>query len=332
MRQFPPVDSRSGVGAAALAEAVKGLDRPVVFKGAVADWPVVGAAREGTERLVRYLKTGDAGRPCPTFRQARGDGRFSYGEAVEGFNFQRADIPLSVTLDRLMSLRGTGSDEHIYIQSAPLKDYMPKLKAANSLPGVDAEPRIWIGNASVTQIHFDLYENLVCMVAGRKRFVVFPPDQVANLYMGPVEITVSGVPTAMPDLDHPDFAKHPRFAQALEAATVADLEPGDVLYMPYMWWHHVVSSDDLNVQVNYWWNPAGAEMGQAMHALLFAMLNIRDLPPQQARAWQAMFDHFVFGGAGTADHLPADKRGILGALTPEQRTVIRRQLGRSLAE
>ncbi len=331
MHAFPPVESRTGVRAEDLAQAVRGLSRPVVFKGAVAAWPVVKAGKAGPDALIDYLKTCDNGRPAETFRQGQGDGRFFYGEAADGFNFQRASVPLSATLDRLRALHGKGTHEHIYIQSAPLKDYMPKLKAGNALPGIAAEPRIWIGNASETQIHFDLYDNLACMIGGAKRFVIFPPGQAANLYMGPVETTVSGVPTSMVHFARPDLDAHPRFADALEAATVADLEPGDVLYMPYMWWHHVVSTDDLNVQVNYWWNPAGPEMGQAMHALLLAMLNIRDLPDGQAAAWQAMFDHFVFG-SDRAAHLPADKRGILGDLTPDQRTAIRKQIGKAMQE
>lgn len=329
-RSFPPVESRNGMTAAGLADGLKGLDRPVVFRGAVADWPAVTAAQTSPEALIAYLKACDNGRPCAAFRQGAGDGRFFYGE-TGGFNFQRAEVPLGMTLDRLDRLRGAATGEHIYIQSAPLKDHMPRFKADNSLPGIAAEPRVWIGNRSITQIHFDLYDNLVCMVAGRKRFVIFPPEQTANLYMGPVETTVSGVPTGMANLENPDFVAHPRFGLALDAAAEAVLEPGDILFIPYMWWHHVVSTDDLNVQVNYWWNPAGPEMGQAMHVLILAMLNLRDLPAQQKTAWRAMFDHLVFGEAD-ADHLPPDQRGILGGLTPEQRSHIRRQLGQNLQD
>ena len=333
MRPFPPVESRSGLAAGDLAAQVAGLDRPVVFRGAVAGWPLVRTALQGADPLIAMLKAADTGRLCPTFRQAAGDGKFFYGEAGEGFNFARADIPLHVTLDRLRALMGKATSEHVYIQSAPLKDFLPSLKAGNTLLGIKAEPRIWIGNASITQTHFDLYDNLVCMVAGRKRFVIFPPDQAANLYMGPVETTISGVPTAMADLENPDFDTHPRFAEALEAATVAELEPGDVLFMPYMWWHHVASTSELNVQVNYWWNPAGAEMGQAMHALIFGLLNIRDLPPGQNAAWKAMFDQLVFHQSDpVAEHLRPEVRGLMGDMPAVQRTAIRQQIGKNLQE
>ncbi len=328
MSDYPPADSTSGVIASRLRAAVAGRDRPVVFRGAVTDWPIVAAAGQGTPALVAYLKARDSGRPVETFRQAPdGDGKYFYDGDMAGFNFARAAIPLPAVLDRL----GRPGSEPIYVQSALLKDHLPGVKAENRLPGVEAEPRIWIGNRSKTQIHFDLYDNLACMVAGRKRFVLFPPDQVGNLYMGPFEATVSGVPTSMADLENPDFERHPRFAEALKHATIADLEPGDVLYIPYMWWHHVVSDGTLNAQINFWWDEGGAGLSQPIHALFHAMLSLRDLPAHYNTAWKTMFDHFVFGSA-RGEHLPPQVRGLQGDLSDEQRAAIRKQVGRNLSD
>jgi len=324
---FPSVAYRTGIMPDMLAQAVAGLDAPAVFKGLVSQWPIVRA-----QDVIAYLKDRDAGRPADTFRQVQGDGRYFYGDDVTTRNFARANIPLSVTLDRLNALRGRAGGERIYIQSALLKDHLPRVKTENPLPGIDAEPRIWIGNRSTTQIHFDLYDNLACMVTGTKRFVLFPPEQTKNLYMGPFDQTISGVPTSMVDFDNPDFDAHPRFREALAAATVADLMPGDVLFIPYMWWHHVVSTEALNIQINYWWNDAET-LGQPIHVLFHAMLGLRDLPPQQNRAWKAMFDHFVFHQSDpVADHLPTDRRGLMGELTEDGRAAFRRQLGKNLQE
>lgn len=329
----PPVASRTDVTLGTLAEAVAGLDKPVIFKGVAASWPIVAAA-ETASGLIDYLKARDNGKPATTFRQTpEGDGKFFYGNDQKTLNFARAAIPMSLTLDRLRSLFGQAGAEHIYIQSAPLNEHLPAAKAENVLPGIAAEPRIWIGNRSTTQVHFDLYDNLACMVGGHKRFILFPPDQTKNLYMGPFDTTISGVPTAMVNLENPDFAVHPRFREALETATVADLEPGDVLFIPYMWWHHVVSDGDFNVQINYWWDPAVAATGQPMQVLIHAMLSLRDLPSNQNAAWRAMFDHFVFHQSDPiTDHLLPEVRGIQGDLTPEQRAAIRRQLGKTMQD
>jgi hypothetical protein len=332
MLSFPAVDIRDDVRPVDIATVLATLNRPTILKGLVADWPAVEQAKRPPADLIDYLKACDAGKPAETFRQAPGgEGKYFYDDDPQGFNFQRAPIPLKMTLDRLNGLRGQAGAEHIYIQSAPLKDYMPRFKMENSLAVPGAEPRIWIGNRSVTQTHYDINYNLVCMVAGRKRFVLFPPDQTKNLYMGPLEATISGVPTSMASLENPDFDAHPLFREALKAATVAELEPGDALYIPYMWWHHVSSSDDLNVQVNYWWNTVGAEMGAPMLVLMLAMLGLRDLPPDQNAAWKAMFDHLVFGGE-TGAHLVPEVRGILGNMEPDQRMLIRRAIGRNLQD
>jgi len=330
--RFPSVEIRHDVRPDEAAALLTGRGAPVILKGLVKTWPAVERAKRSPAELIDYLKTCDSGKPAETFRQAPGgDGKYFYGDDSSVFNFQRAAIPLKMTLDRLNELRGQADAERIYIQSAALKDYMPRFKAENPLTVPGAEPRIWIGNRAVTQTHFDINYNLVCMVAGRKRFVLFPPEQSKNLYMGPLEATISGVPTSMASLENPDFDAHPRFREALDAATVAELEPGDGLYVPYMWWHHVLSADDLNVQVNYWWNTVGAEMGAPMLVLMLAMLGLRDLPADQNKAWKAMFDHLVFSGE-RSDHLAPELRGILGNMEPEQRLLIRRAIGRNLQD
>ncbi|MDI7775202.1 cupin-like domain-containing protein [Asticcacaulis sp. EMRT-3] len=331
MTAFAPVDTRKDIGREGIAAAVAGLETPLVFKGAVAGWPLV--RQPSVDALIDCLKAADAGKPVETLRQTGGDGRFFYGEDGQGFNFQRASVPLAMTLERLRKLAGDcGGDERLYIQSAPLDLYFPQLAAENRLPGIKAAPRAWIGNRAVTATHFDLYDNLVCMVAGRKRFILFPPEQTKNLYMGPLDHTISGVPTSMADIDAPDFTRFPRLKEALAAGLVAELAPGDVLFVPYMWWHQVMSDEAFNMQVNYWWNPAD-DLPQPMQALIHALLAVRDLPPGQNRAWKAMFDHFIFHQSDpVADHLPQALRGLLGDMPTDQRIDILKGLGKGLAD
>ena len=56
-----------------------------------------------------------------------------------------------------------------------------------------------------------------------------------------------------------------------------------------------------------------------MNALMLALLAIRDLPPTQRAAWQAMFQHYVFEADDhTAAHIPETVRGVLGPLDQAQ--------------
>ena len=128
----------------------------------------------------------------------------------------------------------------------------------------------------------------------------------------------------------PDLDRHPRFAEAWAAAEVADLEPGDALFIPYMWWHHVQSLDRFSVLVNYWWNDAQLQAGP-LEAMIHAMLGIRDLPPSQRETWRAMFDAFVFDADDPpGGHLPEDRRGVQGRLSPAAVAQVRQILARTL--
>jgi hypothetical protein len=147
--------------------------------------------------------------------------------------------------------------------------------------------------------------NIACCVVGRRRFTLFPPEQVENLYPGPLDMTPGGQAVSMVDFDAPDFERFPRFKDALAAAQVADLEPGDVLVYPALWWHQVEALDPFNVLVNYWWNAAPGLHGHP-HEHPAAR------PAQPARparfreaGLEALFDYYVFGPADRAGaHLP----------------------------
>lgn len=333
MIAFAPVEDSKNVRCEDIVTAVAGRDTPVIFRGAVAGWPLV--RQPSVDALIDYLKGFDAGKMAEVFWQAGGDGRFFYDESVQGFNFQRSGVLMGAALDRLRVLAKQETKERVYIQSAPLDLHFPGLVENNNLPGAEATPRVWIGNQAITQAHFDLYDNLVCMVAGTKRFILFPPEQTKNLYIGPLEHTVSGVPASMADIDRPNFERFPRLREAFAAGQIVELRPGDVLFLPYMWWHHVMSDATFNMQVNYWWNPAAdmqnPQAAQPMVALMSAILTVRDLPPSQNRAWKAMFDHFIFHQSDpVADHLPETVRGLLGELKPEQRALILKGMVRAL--
>src|SRR3546814_4100254 len=78
---------------------------------------------------------------------------------------------------------------------------------SSDLPAPDAVPRVWIGNATHVSTHYDVSSNLACVVAGRRRFTLFPPDQIANLYVGPLDVTMAGQPASMVDLAAPDLTQ-----------------------------------------------------------------------------------------------------------------------------
>jgi cupin-like protein len=192
-------------------------------------------------------------------------------------------------------------------------------------------PRIWLGNRITVPAHFDESNNVACVVAGRRRFTLFPPEQVANLYVGPLDYAPTGAAMSLVQFGKPDFERFPRFREALSAACIAELGPGDALFIPTLWWHHVESLDQkLNVLVNYWWNGALGTVertASAMDCLLHSLLNVRPLPPELRKAWASMFHHYVFDSRDDDHaHIPEHKRGVLAGASPEAAQRIRNLL------
>ena len=174
---------------------------------------------------------------------------------------------------------------------------------------------IWLGNRTRVAAHFDVPDNLACVVAGHRKFTLFPPDQLENLYIGPVDFTPAGQSISLVDFSDPDLDRFPKFEAAMRNAYLADMQPGDALFIPSMWWHHVESFDNLNVLINYWWRQSPSFMGTPADVLTHAFLSLRDLPPEQRSAWKGIFEHYIFDAdETTAEHIPADKRGVLSPL------------------
>ena len=162
---------------------------------------------------------------------------------------------------------------------------------------------------------------------------MFPPEQIGNLYVGPLDYAPTGAPMSLVQLHAPDFERFPRFREALAHARRAELAPGDALFIPPLWWHNVESLELLNVWVNYWWHASGAPLGtvSGYDSLLHAILNIRQLPDPVREAWRALFEHYVFGPQSQVSaHIPEPRRGVLGQLTPADAARLQAQLAQRL--
>ena len=253
---------------------------------------------------------------------------------MAGFNFERRRGPFGDVLRDILALSAQPEAPAVYIGSAPVPEVLPGFAARNPMPLLEegrAVPRIWIGNRSLVSTHFDLSDNIACVVAGRRRFTLFPPEQLPNLYVGPLDHTMAGQPASMVELNAPDFERFPRFREALAASVTAELEPGDAIYIPTLWWHQIEALSPFNILVNYWWEDAPPDRGSMFEAMVHAIFAAGTLPPERLEAWRLWFDHYVFRANGDpAAHLAPEHRGILGASTPPLRQRLRQFLLRTL--
>lgn len=332
-----PIPEIAAVTPDTFREDIVPQGRPVVLRGLARDWPIVRAARTSNEAFCEYLRRFDRGYDVDTVHGPPSiGGRLFYNDDLSGLNCRMEQARLSSALDYLLEHRDDDPAPTLAIQSVVISRYFPGLQQENELmPGLlpeGVDPRLWLGSRATIAAHFDSSENIACCVAGARRFTLFPPEQVANLYVGPFELTPAGATISMVDFDEPDYEAYPRFKAAQQAALVADLEPGDAVYIPYLWWHHVRSLDSVNGLINYWWAQPQRERGDPRNALLHAMLAIRALPASHREAWRSMFDHYVFETNGDAGaHLPEARRGILGDMKPDALKKVRTALARALS-
>lgn len=292
--------------------------RPAVFRGAFSDWPVVRAAGASPSGLRTYLGRFATAVPAEAFV---GDpaiaGRYAYADGLDGFNFERIRIDLGCALDRILAAAAAPGSPSLYVGSLETEIHLPGFAAENRVAAISPSigPRIWIGNASDVSCHNDTFDNLACVVAGRRRFTLYPPEAVADLYVGPIDFTMAGRPVGLAAGSAPGDARYPRFEHWRDRAAVVELEPGDALYLPKLWWHQVEATESFNVLVNYWWDAFRQGPDAPNLTMMLAMIAIAERPAAERAAWRALFDHYVFRPHGhPLAHLPTERHGILGPL------------------
>jgi hypothetical protein len=309
-------------------------DRPAVMRGLVGHWPVVQAGLQSPQALYDYMRARDQGRLTQAFIGSPDiKGNFFYRDDMTGLNFERVNQPFHETIASILAHMDRPDPPAIYAPAASAAKGFPEFARENILAILDSAvvPRLWIGNQVTAPTHYDMSDGVACVAAGCKRFTFFPPDQLLNLYVGPLGLSPGGLPTSMVNVSAPDLERYPRFAQAMAVAETAELSPGDAVFIPNLWWHNVESLDPLNLLVNYWWFDAGRGVASPSSALVLGLMAIPALPPSRREIWRQMFDHYVFQTNGDpVPYLPPEYRGLLSPMTPKLDRYMREQVVRSL--
>jgi hypothetical protein len=283
---------------------------PVVLRQVCGGWPVREAAAHSADSLADYLRAHDSGHSAEAFHGAPAiAGRYHYGENLEGFNFERERLTLSEAISKIAQCAAEPERGTLYMGSLRASRHLPGFATENRLPFLssDIEPRVWIGNASLVSCHYDTFDNLACVVAGLRRFTLYPPDAIGDLYVGPIDHTMAGPPVSLAAGSAPSDVRYPRFAAARERAITVELMPGDALYLPKLWWHQVEATEPVNLLVNFWWDAFRAGSDAPNSTMMLAMIAIAERPEPERAAWRAFFDHYVFRPHGhPLAHLPEE--------------------------
>jgi len=292
--------------------------RPVILRGLVRHWPVVQAALQSPLAFQQYLLQFDSGLKAEAFFGSPSiAGKYYYNDDLKGFNFERRLVKFAEALEAIVSTMDAKDTSSVYIGSLTTNDYLPGFTASNSMPLLSPSvvPRIWLGHASNVSSHYDAFDNIACVIAGKRRFTLFPPEAISHLYVGPIDNTMAGQPVSLAASSAPDPQRFPLFESVKDQVMIAELEPGDALYLPKLWWHKVESLGRLNGLINYWWDGFSSGPDAPYTSLLLSMITIAERPLPERMAWRAFFDHYVFRSNGhPLQHLPAEQHGLLGPL------------------
>lgn len=305
------------------------MNRPAILRGVFADWPAVRLATD-PQALAAFVGPFGNGTPVNAFRlPAAADGRIGYTDDLTGFNFER----LSIALPELLSAIGSWSDgdDIYYAGGVNVPAHLPDFAIAHQNPFIDQQTEhlmsVWLGGPARVPAHWDLPRNIAGVVMGRRRFTLFPIEQIPNLYIGPIDRTPAGQPCSLVDFYNPDTDQFPKFSEAARHAVTAELDPGDALYIPSLWVHHVENLSPMGMLVNFWWRDGPAHMFTPTLTMMHALLSIRDMPKAERLAWRHLFDHYIFQtGDDPVAHIPEQARGVLGEMTPQRVAELQRYL------
>ncbi|KAJ8252813.1 hypothetical protein GJAV_G00205900 [Gymnothorax javanicus] len=183
-------------------------------------------------------------------------------------NFLYRTLPFNVFVQRASETKHTdffiSEEESYYLRSlgddprrepADLRKQFPGLAEDFSIPEF-FEPEQFF--SSVFRIsscglqlwtHYDVMDNLLAQVSGRKRVVLFSPQDAEYLYL-------SGDKSEVLNIDSPDLKLYPKFVKARRYECV--LEPGDLLFIPALWFHNTLALQ-FGVGVNVFWRHLKAE-------------------------------------------------------------------------
>ena len=196
---------------------------PRCCAGLVGQWPAVAgradfAGRDG--QLPRGILDRRARAPHGGRSVHRRDAS-STTRRSPGVNFDNIDAVRATCSRELLKTLDAPAPPALYAGAIPIPAQLPgfgQRQCARRYSSLRSRPRSGSAIASPSQTHFDMSYNVACVVAGRRRFTLIPPEQLENMYIGPLEFTLAGPPISMVRLEAPDFVKFPRFRAALAAA------------------------------------------------------------------------------------------------------------------
>src|SRR5689334_16492066 len=168
---------------------LKGAHEPFVIRGLISDWPLVRAGLESRHSARIYLLDHRRDRAFAVNIGESGAGERLFYDDAMGMNFRTGRASLNDIFAGIDANEDKPDAPAIYLSSVDVQGYFDGLHEANHVNLGTREPieSIWMGTRTRIAAHNDFPDNLACVAVGRRRFTIFPPEQYANLYLGPID-------------------------------------------------------------------------------------------------------------------------------------------------
>ncbi|MGX9522643.1 cupin-like domain-containing protein [Vibrio mediterranei] len=255
--QFTVDEVDKGIAREAFLTQYVAKNQPLIIRGYARDWPAL--MRWDVDTLRRHfghlnvLCSQSETHKHPDLTNARHNRHIpkplKMSDYLDRIVVGPAQETAKLALNRLIFDSGEQCQYRHHIDLSPLaEDFtQPAL-----LDGASFEIGVLWMQAQLTQswLHTDAFENLFVQVQGKKRFMLYAPQEAGSLYNTRKYGAYCEV-----NAFEPDLAEHPLYenAHAMEVM----LEAGDMLYLPAFWFHAVESLDTFNISMN-WWHRADA--------------------------------------------------------------------------
>lgn len=193
------------------------------------------------------------------------------------------DTEHSLTLKEYVEGIGTHSFATAWVRE-PVPGFFTGLALPDYSHGRVASRWAFIGRDSRTVLHYHArHQSILAQIRGAKRFYLYPPSLTRHLRPNAWPADAHNI--SRYGMNIPDPSSFPEAVR--HRIVVADLAPGDIIYVPPHWWHLVESIGD-SVSATLFWdarlrelNPRGA-LGDLIHRRL-------DLPRRAYRSLRARF-------------------------------------------
>jgi hypothetical protein len=281
-----------GISASDVPSFITESKQPIVLRGFINDWPIVKKGQESEASLQKYLLNyANGAKVVVGHGEPKINGRIFYNEAFTALNCKAYKMPLADLFEQINNHKLDKKPPLYYMGTTAVDACFSTLRQENDIHIAGKSPvmNMWMGNQSTIPAHYDVPNNIACNIYGKRRFTLFPPEQLENLYIGPLDFTPAGQSISLVDFTKPDLIKFPKSKEALRHAQVAELEAGDALFLPSMWWHHVEGLTHFNLLATFWWSSTDHLTDESGNALLYAVMALRNLPEDNKAIWFNLF-------------------------------------------